>query len=305
MDTSEIPVPRSSPMTPQPTAATPTYVVAAVAPDDNDDVMRVAWVRASTMGYRLLVCTVVADASEVSAAYATLSKRAVAQLPADADLQLDVRIGDKVDEILSVASSHETALIVIGRTSEREGVFARIFRPSLPTRLLRGASCPVLITRYSPPTGRILAATDLGDASKPVLAAAAAEVARCGGQITAVHVVAPIPVMPVMDVPETLPVSTEELVTSAQTELRHNTESAGLAETTTVRVEMGSPGERLVEIAIELAADLIIVGTHGRGGAKRVLLGSVAEAVLRDAPCNVLVVRLTAPSPSEENPPAA
>lgn len=296
MDTSEHPAPRSTPPTPRPASTTPTHVVAAVAPDDNDDVMRVAWVRSSTMGMKLLVCTVVAEASEVSAAYSSLTKRAAAQLPADADVQFDVRVGDKVDEILAVAASHETALIVIGRTSEREGVFARIFRPSLPTRLLRGASCPVLITRYSPPTGRILAATDLGDASRPVLQAAVAEVARSGGQVTAVHVIAPVPVMPVMDVPESLPVSTEELVTSAQSELDRTVRDSGLAGTTTVRVEMGAPGERLLELARELAADLIIVGTHGRSGPKRVLLGSVAEEVLRDAPCNVLVVRLTTPA---------
>ncbi len=303
MDTSEHPVPRSLPLTPRPASATPTHVLAAVAPDDNDDVMRVAWVRATTMGMKLLVCTVVAEASEVTAAYASLTKRAAAQLPADADFQLDVRVGDKVDEILAVASTHETALIVIGRTSEREGLFARIFRPSLPTRLLRGASCPVLITRYSPPTGRILAATDLGEAAQPVLQAAVAEVARCGGQVTAVHIIAPVPVMPVMDVPESLPVSTEELMASAQGELDRTVRDSGLAATTAVRVEMGSPGPRLLELARELAADLIIVGTHGRSGPKRVLLGSVAEEVLRDAPCNVLVVRLTAPS--DEAQPAA
>lgn len=301
MDTSEIQASRSFPLSPHAGAAVPTHVIAAVAPDDNDDVMRVAWVRASTMGLKLLVCSVVSDAAEVTEAYATLTKRAVAQLPADADMQLDVRIGDKVDEILAVASSHETALIVIGRTAEREGVFARIFRPSLPTRLMRGASCPVLITRYSPPTGRILAATELSEPARPVLAAAAAEIARSGGQVTAVHVVAPIPVMPVMDVPDSLPVSTDELVADARTELAHSAQAAGLPATTTTRVEMGSPGPRLLEIARELACDLIIVGTHGRGGAKRVLLGSVAEEVLRDAPCNVLVVRLTAPSPADDS----
>ena len=65
---------------------------------------------------------------------------------------------------------------------------------------------------------------------------------------------------------------------------------------------MGAPGARLLELARELAADLIIVGTHGRSGPRRVLLGSVAEEVLRDAPCNVLVVRL---SPPAEEPPIA
>ena len=40
----------------------------------------------------------------------------------------------------------------------------------------------------------------------------------------------------------------------------------------------------------EWPADLVVVGTHGRGGAARALLGSVAEAVVRDAGCSVLVI---------------
>ena len=45
------------------------------------------------------------------------------------------------------------------------------------------------------------------------------------------------------------------------------------------------------EAAIKLGADLIVMGTHGRRGLKRVLLGSVAESLVRTAPCPVLLVR--------------
>src|SRR5439155_8388844 len=48
----------------------------------------------------------------------------------------------------------------------------------------------------------------------------------------------------------------------------------------------------LIETAAHLKADLLVVGTVGRTGLRRVLLGSVAGTVVREAPCSVLVVRL-------------
>lgn len=55
------------------------------------------------------------------------------------------------------------------------------------------------------------------------------------------------------------------------------------------RVEM--PSEEIAQLAADLEADLVVVGTHGRRGFSRFLLGSVAEATVRLAPCPVLVVR--------------
>ena len=54
---------------------------------------------------------------------------------------------------------------------------------------------------------------------------------------------------------------------------------------------MGSPGAEIVKAAKEWEADLVVVGSHGRRGVTRALVGSVAEAVMREAPCPVLVVR--------------
>lgn len=53
----------------------------------------------------------------------------------------------------------------------------------------------------------------------------------------------------------------------------------------------GDPGESIVSAAEAEAADLIVVGTHGRGAIGRLLLGSVSEHVVRHAPCPVLVAR--------------
>jgi universal stress protein A len=56
-------------------------------------------------------------------------------------------------------------------------------------------------------------------------------------------------------------------------------------------IEVGRPSEEIVKGAKEWSADLIVIGSHGRRGMQRALLGSVAEAVMRHAPCPVVVVR--------------
>ncbi len=58
------------------------------------------------------------------------------------------------------------------------------------------------------------------------------------------------------------------------------------------------PAEQVAQLAADVEADLVVVGTHGRRGVPRLLLGSVAEMTIRLAPCPVLVVRpRTAPEP--------
>jgi len=56
-------------------------------------------------------------------------------------------------------------------------------------------------------------------------------------------------------------------------------------------LRLEAPAEELAQIAADLEADLVVVGTHSRKGIARLVLGSVAEAVVRLAPCPVLVVR--------------
>lgn len=65
------------------------------------------------------------------------------------------------------------------------------------------------------------------------------------------------------------------------------------AEGLPVRTQLraGVPYREIVAIAADERADLIVIGTHGRGGVDRALLGSVADPVIRLAPCPVLSVR--------------
>lgn len=60
---------------------------------------------------------------------------------------------------------------------------------------------------------------------------------------------------------------------------------------TEILVAHGTPAAEILRIAAERSASLIVIATHGRTGLVRVALGSVAERVVREAPCPVLVVR--------------
>jgi nucleotide-binding universal stress UspA family protein len=66
---------------------------------------------------------------------------------------------------------------------------------------------------------------------------------------------------------------------------------ATAAAKTVVKTQVGSPHPEIVRYAAQFGIDLIVLGTHGRGPISHMLLGSVAERVVRTAPCPVLTVR--------------
>jgi nucleotide-binding universal stress UspA family protein len=58
-----------------------------------------------------------------------------------------------------------------------------------------------------------------------------------------------------------------------------------------IHVAVGDPAKETIRTADQLGANLIVMATHGRKGLRRLILGSVAEKVIRDAPCPVLSVK--------------
>ena len=86
----------------------------------------------------------------------------------------------------------------------------------------------------------------------------------------------------------------QQLIDEAHTRLKDIVEAASRPDLQlTTEVLIGWPVAAIVQDAASRAVDLIVMGTHGRGGLAHALLGSVAERVLRAAPCPVLTVRDT------------
>jgi len=67
----------------------------------------------------------------------------------------------------------------------------------------------------------------------------------------------------------------------------------------------GDPATEVVRYAADAAIDLIVMGTHGRSGLERLLVGSVTERVMREAPCSVMAVKLPKGVPGSEKPSVA
>ncbi|MCE9572972.1 MAG: universal stress protein [Deltaproteobacteria bacterium] len=139
---------------------------------------------------------------------------------------------------------------------------------------------------------KILVATDFSEHADHAIAHAAEVSAKFAAPLLVLHV-ASSPVVPVPDgfviVPPSALADLQIAVTEGLERAVARAHNAGAVEVTSAHAE-GAAWEQIVETAREQGCDLIVVGTHGRSGLSRVLLGSTAERVVRKAGCAVLVV---------------
>jgi universal stress protein A len=153
---------------------------------------------------------------------------------------------------------------------------------------------PLLSTAGAPEFSikRILVPVDFSDCSKKALRYALALAREHSGSLDLLYVAALPSYGPVDYGPMDYGNLQEEMVASATKELAKTiAEEIGKAVPAEAIVRSGVAAREIIDVARTLPADLIVVSTHGRSGLKHVLLGSVAEQVVRHAPCPVLVVR--------------
>jgi nucleotide-binding universal stress UspA family protein len=140
---------------------------------------------------------------------------------------------------------------------------------------------------------RILVPTDFSETADAALDYAAMLAERFNGSLQLVHVFAdPYAAgiyMPEVYVPMPLDVR-ERVLTDLRGRLAERLSNTGHAQTSS-EVLQGATAQAIVDHALASGADLIVMGTHGRHGLPHLLLGSVAERVLRTAPCPVLTIR--------------
>lgn len=139
---------------------------------------------------------------------------------------------------------------------------------------------------------QILCASDLSDASLPAVTCAAAFARWYDARLTVLHVV---PGFDPLQVPADRIGGNEPIVfppsrDDVEASVRRAAASVLRDVDATVTAEAGDPVEIILEQALVLKADLLVMGTHGRSGVERLLFGSVADEVMRRAPCPVLTV---------------
>ncbi len=141
---------------------------------------------------------------------------------------------------------------------------------------------------------RILAPADFDVCSSPTIRYAAELAEKFGAELILLHIVQDLALaMPdaVMPTPVPAPALTQ-LIDAAKTGLENLVKAENLGRLNPrLEVRVGSPAGEIVAVANDLKVDLVCIGTHGRGGLAHFLLGSVAEKVVRQAPCPVLTIR--------------
>jgi universal stress protein A len=138
----------------------------------------------------------------------------------------------------------------------------------------------------------ILVATDFSEHADYALEYAAQLASRLDATIHLVHAITIQP----MGVPEmgvaysaiTIETMTKQAQDALDARVARYRDRVAIAPT---RLEVGDARDVIDRAAEQLGADLIVMGTHGRRGIRRILLGSVAETVVRTAPCAVLTIR--------------
>jgi nucleotide-binding universal stress UspA family protein len=215
-------------------------------------------------------------------------------------VESELVVGRAVTGVLEAAERHRADLLVAG-TRGRTG-WKRFLLGSTAKRLVRDAPCPVLTVHEKDagpprPLHTVLVPTDFSeDATLAVEAAASALAPEGERRLVLVHAFG-IPIEtehhPARLLIEALRAA--EGTAQARIEaLRTKLERPGLTIETLVRE--GHPADVILAHAEAVRADLIAMGTHGRSGIDRLLLGSTTERVLPLAPCPVLTVHQ-----SEEN----
>jgi nucleotide-binding universal stress UspA family protein len=140
----------------------------------------------------------------------------------------------------------------------------------------------------------VLAPTDFSSHSEKAVRFACSLAERFEAELHLVHVLSEI--IPAGPDPLLMPVMPPQFYEESEARARETLKrllqpSWGKPASITTAIRWGSPVEAIVDYCKEMAIDLLVIATHGRTGLSHVLLGSVAERIVREACCPVLTIR--------------
>lgn len=230
------------------------------------------------------------DADQVAASVASDARQRVADAlsgnaPPESLDRIEVREGNPAWVLGQAVREDGAGLLVLG--GKHHAAPVRWFGGSTVHHAVRTIDVPLLVTAaWRGRIGRVLAATDLSDAAAPTLAAAARFAALFGAELRALHVVEPFP--PIPDV--AVQIDEQEHLQEAEAEFANTVAQAAGDVAAEPQVRCGTPSRAICDEATAWDADLVVVGSHGKGWVDRVLLGSTTERLLCSLPASVLVV---------------
>lgn len=212
--------------------------------------------------------------------------------------------------LLDYAYDHSIDLIVMG-THGRRGV-RRMLLGSVAEEVVRGAPCPVLTIQGSEgaraaEVQKILVPVDFSKHARRALVHARSLADAFGGRLTLLHVIEEklhpafygIALRSIYDAD---PFIEDKALAHLKKEFGA---IGGQEEEADFVVRYGVAPGQILDVAAEISPDLIVMGTHGLTGLDRFLMGSVAEKVVRRAPCPVFTVKsfgkMLVPEPPQES----
>ena len=203
------------------------------------------------------------------------------------------RVGRPFSEIVEASREYSAELIVLGAHGHH--FLRNLLLGTTAEKVVRVSDRPVLVVKKKSahPYRRILVAVDFAEASRAALMFARRLAPRAAIAVMHAYEISYEGRLRIADT------TTEKLMAMRQNhertleqKLRDFVHAAEMDPDTVTRlVRQGYPGAMIAPVATELRADLVAVGTHGRSGLPRMLLGSVAERALREVHSDVVVVR--------------
>ncbi len=214
------------------------------------------------------------------------------------EVDYSIREGQAAVEIVRMADEIGAELIAMG-THGQTGL-RRLLAGSVATSVLSKAHCPVLSiradSRPQPPEDMrvILHPTDFSAASEAALAVARTLARNFGARLRVLHVL-PFDIYPEARIAAELDPWDSEHSLDA---IRHRLDGPDLKYPVETQLSRGFEVEGILGVAQEMGSDLIVMGTHGRTGLSRLLMGSTAQSILTRADCPVLIVKSTPDVPA-------
>lgn len=291
---------------------TPTWQPIVVGVDHSpasSDAVRVAWAIAEAVGVPCHLVHATPEAWSVptaphaaaeqpetlneavrEAARTALTEELAGAVPDGALRNVQIRTGRAAAVLRDCAHEQQAGLVVLG--GKHHTTLGRWVGGSTAHTLVRSLEVPLLVTAHTPlPVHRVLVSVDLSDAAGPTIRMAERFARIFGADLHVLHVVEPLPIIP--DTP--LQFNDDEVYRRSEAHLEQYVWPLIDHPTATKSLRRGIAVDAITAEVQDRGAEVVVLGSHGKGWVDRILIGSVTERVLSALPCSILVVPVIGP----------